>query len=49
MDIISKAIKEFEDITGEKASKYNLDYVCGFMECYRIFVRGNDNGKEETT
>lgn len=36
MDIITKTINEFEEITGVKASKFNLNFICGFMACHEL-------------
>ena len=36
MDVIQQTIKEFEELTGVSADKFNLDFVCGFMECRRL-------------
>lgn len=36
MDIITKTIIEFEELTGKKASKFNLDFICGFMACHEL-------------
>lgn len=36
MNIITKTIKDFEDLTGVPAKTYSLDFICGFMACHEL-------------
>lgn len=36
MDVVTEVIWEFKHITGIDPSKYNLDFICGFMVAYML-------------